>query len=94
MSQRKATEARRRRSGGMKVDGAGRAEGFSSKVVGSFWSGTILDPPSKKRGSDRSWQMQKMQGSWEQTAGGNTRRCTVRCSNFCGAARTCGSGVR
>ena len=82
--QRKAIEARRRRSGGLKVDGAGRAEGFSSEVVGSFWSGILLDSPSKKRGPD--WR--------ERTAGDNTSRCTMRCSNFCGAARTCGSGVR
>ena len=58
--QREATEARRRGSGGLKVDGAGRAEGFASEVVGSLWSGTIRDSPSKEHGPDRSWQMQKM----------------------------------
>ena len=70
--QRKATEARRRRSGGLKVDGAGRAQGFSSEVVGSFRSGTILDSPSKKRRPDRSWRCRKCK------AVGNRRQVATR----------------
>ena len=37
----KATEARRRRSDGFKVEEVGRVEGLSRKVVGSFWHGAI-----------------------------------------------------
>ena len=63
------------------MDGARPAEGFSSEVVGSFWSGTISAVNvgtfhhQKKRVPDRSCE--------ERTAGGATRDAAQ------GEAQTC-----
>ena len=86
----------RRRGGGFRVEGAGRADGFSREVVGSFlvleqffrriWERFTM---KKKRWPDGSWKMQKCGSDLERTAGGNTRRGTRRSWRLCDRAMTC-----
>ena len=54
--------------GGFKLEGADRGEGFSRKVLGSFWHGTSRAQDvgtfhhQTSRGPGRSWLMQKVSG--------------------------------
>ena len=57
--------------------------------MGSIWHGAVRTQnecgnlsPVNKLGPDRSWQVQKVKSTVEQTAGGNTRRPTRKSSSL------------
>ena len=73
----------------IKVEGAGRAEGFFSD--GSYgqllaWNNSCTQcanvSTSEKLGAGHCWQTETVSGKMEQTAGGNTRRRTRRSSSL------------